>query len=234
MPLRTVQPTRPPARAIRAVAARPRIALLLAAVLALALAGAVGGLAVVRRRQAGRLAGPIVAPPAPAADFTLRDQDGRPVHLAALRGKVVVLTFLYTHCPDVCPLIAGKLAYAQRDLAPEADKVVFLAVSVDPVGDTPAAVRQFDAARGLTGANWHYLLGTRAALTPVWASYYVGAEAGEVPGAPAARVSTPGAGLVFHTATVYVLDPRQRERVAFDADFAVDDLVHDVRAFAGP
>jgi protein SCO1/2 len=207
------------------------MALLLATVLALGLAGAGVGLA--RRRQAGRLAGPLVAPPTPAADFTLRDQASRPVHLAALRGKVVVLTFLYTHCPDVCPLIAGKLAYAQRDLAPEAGKVVFLAVSVDPVEDTPAAVRQFDAARGLTGANWHYLLGTRAALTPVWASYYVGAEAGEVPGAPAAGVSTPGAGLVYHTATVYVIDPRQRERVAFDADFAVDDLVHDVRTLAG-
>jgi protein SCO1/2 len=182
----------------------------------------------------GQLAGPLL-PAAPAApDFALRDQNGDLIRLSALRGKVVALTFLYTRCPDVCGVIAGKLAYAQQLLsADQNDNVVLLAVTVDPANDTPDAVRAYDVAHQLYGANWHYLLGSLDELQPVWRGYYVGSDAAAVPGAPAAQVSTASPNLVNHTAVVYLIDPDQHVRVAFDVNFTIDDFIRDVGILGG-
>jgi cytochrome oxidase Cu insertion factor (SCO1/SenC/PrrC family) len=80
--------------------------------------------------------------------------------------------------------------------------------------------------------NWHYLLGTRSQLRPVWKSYYIGTDAAEVPDSPAAGSSAPSPDQVEHTALVYLIDPQQRLRAALDASFTVADFVHDVRAIA--
>ena len=82
-----------------------------------------------------------------APDFTLTDGiTGRVVTLSAQRGQVTALTFLYTTCPDVCPLTASRFRAAQSELQADAGRVTFIAVSVDPDGDTPNAVREFSAA----------------------------------------------------------------------------------------
>lgn len=180
--------------------------------------------------RAARLIGTTLDEATPAYTFSLRDEHGQRVQLADLRGKVVALTFLYTNCPDVCPLIADKFAKAEQQLGASGAKTAFLAVSVDPVRDTPAAAQAFDAKHGLQFANFHYLLGSAAELSPVWQHYYVGAEAQEVPGAPAAQGSTPSPQLINHTAVIYLIDPAGRLRVALDADFAVPDLLHDLHA----
>lgn len=195
-----------------------------------ALAAGLGGLAFTLHQRASELIGPQLQDAPAAPDFALRDQNGEWVQLSALRGKVVALTFLYVNCADVCPLIASKLGQAQHQLGADQSRAVLLAVTVDPERDTPAAVRQFSSQHQLQGSNWHYLLGSLADLQPVWKSYYVGTDAAEVPGAPASKVSTPGPKVVGHTAIVYLIDPRQRIRVALDADFAVGDFLHDVRA----
>jgi len=208
-------------------------------VLALLLGGAlilvvgVTGLVVTLHRQSAALLGPIVQGSPPAPDFTLKDQNGQNVQLSALRGKVVALTFLYTQCPDVCPLIATKLGQADRQLGSDQGKAVLLAVTVDPAHDTPAAAQQFSAIHQLQESNWHYLLGSTPELTPVWKGYYVGTDAAEVPGSPATKVSTPTPALVNHTAIVYLIDPQGRVRVALDANFALSDFTHDVHALAG-
>lgn len=182
----------------------------------------------------GQLAGPLLPAAPPAPDFALRDQNGDLIRLSALRGKVVALTFLYTRCPDVCGIIAGKLAYAQQRLSAEQnDNVVLLAVTVDPANDTPDVVRAYDVAHQLYGANWHYLLGSLDELQPVWRGYYVGSDAAAVPGAPAARVSTASPNLVNHTAVVYLIDPDQHVRVAFDVNFTIDDFIRDVGILGG-
>lgn len=178
------------------------------------------------------LAGPTIQGAPPAADFTLTDQNGQRIQLSAYRGKVVAMTFLYTNCPDVCPLIASKLGQADRQLGSDQSKAVLLAVTVDPEHDTPSAVRQFDQQHSLDLANWHYLLGSTAALQPVWKSYYVGTDAAEVPGGAAVKASTPSPDLVNHTAIVYMIDPQGRLRVALDAEFTVADFVQNVRALA--
>lgn len=183
------------------------------------------------RMQGQQLVGPTIQDSPPAPDFALGDQQGQRIQLAALRGKVVALTFLYTQCPDVCPLIASKLGQADQQLGGDRGRAALLAVTVDPAHDTPAAVRAFDTAHQLSAANWHYLLGSPAELAPVWKQYFVGTDAAQVTGAPLAA-ATPPPGLVNHTAIVYLIDPQGRLRLALDADFAVKDFVHDVRVLA--
>src|SRR2546428_11225142 len=89
-------------------------------------------------------------PGAIAPDFTLTDgPTGQVVSLSALRGKVVVVTFLYTSCLDVCPLTAEVIRAARDRMGTSANDVAFTAVSVDPVGDTPATTRRFVQEHGV-------------------------------------------------------------------------------------
>ena len=95
----------------------------------------------------------------PAPDFTLRTADGREVRLADLRGKVVVLNFIYTSCPDVCPLHAEKIAAIQAmvNATPMKDRVVFVSITTDPSRDTPEVLSGYGPAHGLDPANWLFL-----------------------------------------------------------------------------
>src|SRR6266516_7695526 len=111
-----------------------------------------------------------------APDFRLKDQFGKPISLSQFQGKPVVLTFLYTHCPDVCPLTADKLHVAVQNLGKDAQQVAVLAVSMDPKGDTAAAAQNFSRIHKL-GDYFHFLIGTHDELAPVWASYSVNAQA---------------------------------------------------------
>ena len=151
-----------------------------------------------------------------APDFTLTDGvSGRAVTLSAHRGQVVALTFLYTTCPDVCPLTATRFRAAQAELQGDASRVTFIAVSVDPDRDTPKAVQDFSTAHGLA-ANWYYLVGGRAQLSPVWAAYGIGVQAGST--------------TVTHNDAVYLIDARGRERVLLHSEDLARDLANDLRA----
>lgn len=153
-----------------------------------------------------------------APDLTLTDGlTGEAVTLSALRGNVVVLAFLYTHCPDVCPLTAAQFRAAQRDLGADAARVRFVAVSVDPEGDTPTAVREFSATHDLKD-NWRYLIGPRPQLQMVWSAYGVGSFA-----------QPTGKG-VDHNDAIFIIDPKGREREIVHSDIALKDLVADLRA----
>jgi protein SCO1 len=237
---RQVASARPAARSDRRASSPPRprkafrpsgrVWLLSAAVL-ICLLALVGLVAFFQQRSA-ELVGPTVEGSPAAPDFALVDQSGQHVRLSDYRGKVVALTFLYTNCPDVCPLIATKLSEARRQLGPDGAGVELLAITVDPEHDTPAAVQAFNKEHQLDGSNWHYLLGSASDLRPVWSSYYVGTDAAQVPGSAAVANSGPSPDQVDHTAIIYLIDPRLHVRVAFDADFDVADLLHDVRALA--
>ena len=112
----------------------------------------------------GGFAGGELNPPQPTPDFTLTDQSGQKVSMADQRGKLVLLTFLYTNCPDVCPLITQNLNQALQMLGTKRDDVRVLAVSVDPEGDTPKAVDEYAKAHHLL-PEFHYLIGSRDELT---------------------------------------------------------------------
>lgn len=98
----------------------------------------------------------------PAPDFVLRSADGRTVRLADLRGKVVVLHFIYTSCPDVCPLHAEKIAEVQKLVndTPMKDLVAFVTVTTDPSRDTAEVMRAYGPAHGLNPENWQFLTTT--------------------------------------------------------------------------
>jgi protein SCO1/2 len=132
-----------------------------------------------------------------APGFALTDgADGRPFGTADLAGRPYLVTFLYTHCSDACPLIAAEVESALRLLGRDAARVSALAVSVDPRGDTRAAVLRFLAAHH-EPENFHYLIGSPTRLAAVWRRYYVGAEPAD-------------GGRRLHTASVWLVDARGR------------------------
>jgi protein SCO1 len=130
----------------------------------------IGGLGGLLAATIGRPAR-FVPPREPASGFRLRDQDGRWTTLSQQRGKVVVLTFLYTTCRDLCPAQAGDIIQAIGRLGKHAGDVVVDGVSVDPVGDTPQRARAFLKKYGVYGGPVHLLVGSRPALAPVWRHY---------------------------------------------------------------
>jgi protein SCO1/2 len=160
----------------------------------------------------------IPAKPAPALD--LRNYLGQPVTLKEYRGRAVLVTFLYTHCPDVCPLITSNLRVALKLLGSRASQTQIIAVSVDPRGDTPAAVAGFLRAHDMLG-RMQYLIGSPAQLGRTWAAWSVG--------------STRDAGrpdLVAHSALVYGVSASGRLTTIYPSSFEPRDIVHDVSKLA--
>ena len=149
--------------------------------------------------------------------FELADARGGTTGTAQVAGKPYALTFLYVNCPDVCPLIGGELRRALELLGPGAGDVAVLAVSVDPKRDTPAAVREWLEQHRLP-RNFHYLLGRRAELKPVWDAYY-------------AAPQIPGRADSAHTASIWLIDSRGRIRTKFSGGVPVPprDIAHDLR-----
>lgn len=152
----------------------------------------------------------------PAPGFQLTDQFGKSVALSQFVGKPVVVTFMYTHCPDICPLMAEKLHSVMLGLGADAQRVGVIAISVDPQRDTVASALTFSQAHRMTD-YWHFLVGTQAQLAPIWTAYAIGAQA---------QTST----VSMHTAVLYVLDKQGHEQALLDEDFTDAQLTSDLKA----
>ncbi|HYB27653.1 MAG TPA: SCO family protein [Solirubrobacteraceae bacterium] len=161
----------------------------------------------------------MIQPPEPTPPLALRNYTGQAVDLSAFRGKAVLVTFVYTHCPDICPLIVSKLAAAQRQLGQEARRLQIIAVTVDPKNDTPVAVKDFLAARGATG-RMDYLIGTRKQLLPVWKAWGIAVTVNKYDDAE------------DHTALVYGITSSGKIAVAYPKSFTPLNIVHDVPLLA--
>jgi protein SCO1/2 len=165
------------------------------------------------------LQGLILRPAKPAPVLALRNYTGRPVSLSALRGKAVLVTFVYTHCPDVCPLIISSLAAAERQLGPQSRRLQILAVTVDPRRDTPSAIRAFLAARDATG-RLDYLLGTHRQLERTWKRWDVAVQEGT-------NKLTNG-----HSAVIYGISASGRMAVVYPSNVTPAQITHDVPLLA--
>ena len=165
--------------------------------------------------------GPTIKNPAVPPAFTLHDQNGNVVRLVQQRGHVVLITFLYTHCLDVCPLTAAHLNQALRMLGPKRTLVRVFAISVDPKGDTASAVKRFIHAHALL-RQFHYLTGTRAELQSIWAAYGVKSRA------------QAGGDRVDHTLYTLLLDRALKGRVLYDSTATPTAITHDIRILLQP
>ncbi len=150
------------------------------------------------------LPGTLLDPPKEVGDFTLTDQDGQPFRLSDLRGKVALLFFGYTHCPDICPTTLAEFKRVKALLGDDAARVAFVFVSVDGERDTPerltAYVRAFDPQFiGLTGDD--------AALRPIARDFGVFYQR--------VNYESDANYLVDHTASTFVVDQDGRLRLVF-------------------
>jgi protein SCO1/2 len=155
-------------------------------------------------------------PPKAAPALKLKNSLGEAVDLAEYRGKAVLVTFIYTHCPDVCPLIVSHLKTAQAELGGRAEDMQIIAVSTDPKGDTPKTVKSFLAAHDMTG-KMQYLIGNRAELGHVWTDWNI-----------VARPDKAGRDLVEHSALIYGIAADGKVTTLYPANFSPSQIVHDV------
>ena len=163
-----------------------------------------------------RLAGAKGVKEGPAPQFALRDQDGRLVDLKQQRGRVVVLTFLYTKCKDICPLMASTLNAVLANVKPaDRQRVRAIAVSVDPRNDTFAAARRYVSDKNLL-PEFRYLVGTKQALEPVWSSYGILID-------PVSLES------IDHTGRIVVIDREGRLRASFPPTVPAATVLGDVQ-----
>jgi protein SCO1 len=144
-----------------------------------------------------------------APEFTLTDQDGKRVSMAQYRGKPVVVTYLYTHCKETCPIQAQMIRGALDDLGHD---IPALAVSVDPFRDTPASARAFLRKAKMTG-RMRFVLGTRRQLQPLYRGFAI---------QPQLRDSE-------HQAFITLVDQKGLQRVAVAVNqTSPEDLAHDI------
>ena len=142
-----------------------------------------------------------------APPFALTDQAGRPVSLASLHGKVILLTFLDPVCTSDCPLIAQEFRAADHLLSQQSRQVELIAIVANPVDYSVAYTRAFDSQEGLGGLpNWLYLTGSLRQLQQVWRNYSV-----------LAQVLQAG-GMIAHNDLAYVIDARGHTRFELNFD----------------
>lgn len=136
----------------------------------------------------------------PAADFTLTNQEGQPVSLHDFRGSYVLLNFVYTTCPDVCPLMTANFRRIQDELGDRLGRGVYLlSITIDPQTDTPERLKIYATAFGANFAGWSFLTGAEEAVYQVAEAYQQTFE-------------VVGPGNIDHTALTVLIDPAGMER----------------------
>lgn len=172
--------------------------------------------------QTSRFAGLTLSPAEPAPPLSLSSYQGQRVNLGDYRGHPVLVTFLYTHCVDVCPLITASLHNAVVRLpARAASRLRIIAVSVDPRGDTRVSVAAFLRAHAMIG-RMSYLVGSSRDLGRVWGDWNV-----------ASQRETANPELVAHSALVYGVSASGKLMTVYRANFDPAEIVHDVAGLAG-
>lgn len=148
---------------------------------------------------------PVPARSAPG--FTLTDQNGRPLSLSSLRGKVVVLEFMDPHCTDICPIVSQEFVDAYHDLGGEASRAVFIAINVNPYYRGVASMAAYSTEHQLTTIpSWHFFTGPLATLKALWSAYGISVDA------PSRNAD------VIHTSEVLFIGPGGQEALCRRAD----------------
>jgi protein SCO1/2 len=160
--------------------------------------------------------GSVIDPPLPAWSLELLDQDGETFRLSDQRGKVVMIYFGYTFCPDVCPTTLTDLKYVYENLDEQAQDVEVVFVTVDPPRDTREHVKSY-----LSSFNPDFigLVDTTANMQDVWERYGVYVEAEE---------TGDDNYLVDHSSRVYVIDPNGGFALSFPFGMEREAMLDDI------
>jgi len=165
----------------------------------------------------GSLIAGVFSPPRLAPDFSLAGSDGTTLVLSRYRGKVVLLSFGYTYCTEVCPITLGVLAMAHRKLQALAENLQVVYITVDPERDNPQRMRQY-----LTAFDPSFVggTGTPEQLAAVRRDY--GISVGK-------KVVVPGGYALSHSSFIYLIDRSGELRALMPFGHNAEDFVHDVR-----
>jgi protein SCO1/2 len=192
----------------------------LAVVLAASGCGGSGDTANASGEADAQFSGSVASPPQPVPPLRLRDSLGHEVNIDHYKGKAVLVTFIYTHCPDVCPLIVSHLKTALAELGPKASDARIVAVSTDPRGDNPKTVAAFLKDHSMTG-KMEYLIGSRPELERVWKAWNI-----------VAKPEKAGRDLVEHSALIYGISAGGKITTLYPANFKPAQISHDVPLLA--
>jgi protein SCO1/2 len=171
-----------------------------------------GGLYLVTQRQAEASVGPVPEIDATVRPFTLTAHTGKPFSDTELRGKVVLLYFGFTFCPDICPTELGYVAKVMRALGPQADGVQPVFITVDPERDTVAKIAEYVP---LFDKRLIGLVGTPEQTAALAKAYGVFFQKTQVVS------KQPGYYLIDHTSTIFVLDRQGRIADTLDSESPV-------------
>ena len=152
-------------------------------------------------------------------EFTLTDQNGEPFSQVALNGKMTILFFGYTHCPDICPAVLARVAQVYRQLqeAGEADQVQPVFITFDPERDTAAHLKEY---LPWFKANIIGLTGSLEEIRQVAKQY----------GVVFIKDQQEQDYLFTHSDYIYLLDDQGRVRKLYPADFTIDEVVNDAKS----
>lgn len=155
----------------------------------------------------------------PIKDFSLTDQTGSPFEFKALRGKTIPISFIYTTCPDICPLTTASMRLVQRNLSQaEHGSVFLLSITTDPEVDRPQVLRSYAERYDVDFSNWSFLTGDLQMLAPVWKAFGV-------------KVQRKGRGLVGHTSLTALVDTKGVMRFGYyDKSPDHKRILRDIRA----
>lgn len=200
-------------------------------------------------REQSTLYGTILDPPIPAPNFSLQNHLGNEFNLAEHKGTVIILTFLYTSCVDICPFIAQKLRLSHETLENESLPLTIVAITTDPERDTIQRTSQYSSLHGMTN-KWHFLFGSHEELEPIWKGYFTSVLrrqhsdnlAKDIPPqitelipeqrniiAQNAINSFGGGYLIDHSSPIFIIDQKGFARVLMGADFSPSELSNNIR-----
>lgn len=153
----------------------------------------------------------------PAANFELTAQNGKPLSVRSLRGKVVAVAFTYTRCIDTCPMLTAKMVRAQNRLGERfGSEVFFVTVTMDPEVDRPQVLKDYADALGSNLEGWAFVTGTEAQIRQVAQNYGIFRKLRED-------------GEVDHTLLTSIIDRSGMTRVQYiGMRFDPDEFVHDL------
>lgn len=170
-----------------------------------------------KKGEIGRIAKQATVP-----DFTLLDQDGKPFRITSARGKIILVTFVFTTCPDVCPLLSAKFAAIQRALEErKMNEYLLLSITTDPERDTPSALKSYAQGFKADFGHWRFLTGSERDLAKVWKGFGV-------------TVRRSG-DQVQHTALTSLIDRRGIRRVDYYTDkWEEKEILRDIASLDTP